>query len=134
MQSVREGKGYTYDIFSGLSSMKEGAYKAIFTEVNCIQRRETLSAIYDEISRLQQEPVPSEELNRVRRYMLGDLIRSFDGPFAKAESYRNVFDSGLDNTYYENLIHVIKTIEPDEIMRIAQTYYKIEELHEITAG
>ena len=134
MQSVREGKGYTYDIFSGLASMKEGAYKAIFTEVNCNQRKETLSAIYDEISRLQQEPVPIEELNRVRRYMLGDLLRSFDGPFAKAESLRNVFDSGLDNSYYEKLTSVIKTTEPDEIMRIAQTYYKIEDLHEITAG
>jgi predicted Zn-dependent peptidase len=66
--------------------------------------------------------------------MLGDMVRMFDGPFALAESFRSVWEFGLDNSYYYRLADKIKTIEPDEITAIAQTYYNIDELYEITAG
>jgi predicted Zn-dependent peptidase len=58
----------------------------------------------------------------------------FDGPFAIAESFRSAWEFGFDNSYYFNLAEKIKTIEPDEIIQLARTYYNIEELYEIIAG
>ncbi len=45
-------------------------------------------------------PVKSDELDLVRNYMSGELLRMFDGPFALADSFRSVWDFGLDNSYY----------------------------------
>jgi len=36
--------------------------------------------------------------------------------------------------YYYRLAEKIRTIEPDEIIRLAKTYYNIDELYEITVG
>jgi predicted Zn-dependent peptidase len=70
----------------------------------------------------------------VRSYMAGEMLRMFDGPFALAESFRAVWEFGLDNKYYYNLADKIKTIQPDEIIGLAKTYYNIDDLYEIIAG
>ncbi len=66
--------------------------------------------------------------------MSGELVRMFDGPFALAESFKAVWEFGLDFTYYQRLAETIKTITPDEIIRLAETYYNIDDLYEIIAG
>jgi predicted Zn-dependent peptidase len=66
--------------------------------------------------------------------MLGEMVRMFDGPFALAESFRAAWEFGLDNSYYYKLAGRIKTIEPDEIIHLAGTYYSLDDLYEIVAG
>jgi predicted Zn-dependent peptidase len=75
-----------------------------------------------------------DELEVVQNYMLGDLVRMFDGPFVCADSFKSVWEFGLDYSYYHKLSEKIKTITPDEIIALASTYYKLEDLYEITAG
>jgi predicted Zn-dependent peptidase len=66
--------------------------------------------------------------------MAGEMIRMFDGPFAIAESFKAVWEFGLDYNYFIRLMNTIRTITPDEIIRLANTYYNIDDLYEITAG
>jgi zinc protease len=134
MKNIREEKGYTYGINSSLMSLKQSGYKVILTEVGKKYTRETVDEIYKEIRLLQTTPVSINELNIVRSFMSGEMVRMFDGPFAMAESFRAVLDYGLDNNYYYNLAEKIKTIEPDEITHLAVTYYNIDDLYEIIAG
>lgn len=70
----------------------------------------------------------------VRNYMLGEMVRMFDGMFALAESFRAVWDFGLDNSYFYRFAEKIKTIKPEEIISLADTYYNIDDLYVITAG
>lgn len=134
MKNIREEKGYTYGISSSLSSLEMCGYKVISTEVGQKNYLKAIDEIYNEIRKLQVEPVPAEELKVVRNFMAGELLRMFDGPFAQSESFRSVWDFGLDNNYYYRLAGKIKTIEPDEIMSLANTYYNIDDLYQITAG
>lgn len=134
MKNIREDKGYTYGIGSSVSSLNLSGFKVISTEVSNNFTQKAIDEIYSEISLLQRVPVEKEELKIVKNYMLGDMVRMFDGPFALAESFRSVWEFGLDNSYYYRLTDKIKTIEPDEITAIAQTYYNIDDLYEITAG
>ena len=134
MKNIREEKGYTYGISSSLVSMKKSGYKIIATEVGKKYTEKTIDEIYKEIRLLQTTFVEPEELDVVRSYMAGEMVRMFDGPFALAESFRAVWDYGLDNNYYYELAEKIKTISPDEIIELAKTYYNIDDLFEITAG
>jgi zinc protease len=134
MKNIREEKGLTYGISSSLNSLDLSGYKVISTEVSKKNTQKTIDEIYNEIRLLQKFPIEKEELQMVKNYMLGDMVRMFDGPFAIAESFRSVWEFGLDTSYYYRLEEKIKTIEPDEITLLAQTYYNIDELFEITAG
>jgi zinc protease len=134
MKNIREEKGLTYGIASAVNSLNLSGYKVISTEVSKKNTQETIDEIYKEIRELQITPVEKEELKMVKNYMLGDMVRMFDGPFAIAESFRSVWEFGLDNRYYYRLAEKIKSIEPDEITYLARTYYNIDELFEITAG
>jgi predicted Zn-dependent peptidase len=134
MKNIREEKGFTYGISSSITSLDLSGYKVISTEVAQKNLKETEDEIYKEISLLQSIPVKKEELSIVRNYMLGEMVRMFDGPFALAESFMSVWAFGLDNSYYNKLSEKIKTIDPDEIMELAKTYYNIEELYRITVG
>jgi predicted Zn-dependent peptidase len=134
MKNIREEKGYSYGINSSVTSLDLSGYKVISTEVSQKNRQKTIDEIYKEIRLLQCVPVGKEELSVVRNYMSGEMVRMFDGPFALAESFKSAWEFGLDNEYYNIFADKIKTIEPDEIINLARTYYNIDELYEITAG
>jgi predicted Zn-dependent peptidase len=134
MKNIREEKGYTYGISSSVSSLDLAGFKVISSEVGQQNCQKAIDEIYKEIRILQDAPVSNEELRIVRNYMSGEMVRMFDGPFALAESFRSAWEFGLDNSYYYGLAEKIKTIQPDEITRLAKTYYNIDELYEITVG
>ncbi|HPT20836.1 MAG TPA: pitrilysin family protein [Bacteroidales bacterium] len=134
MKNIREEKGYTYGIGSSVASLYLSGYKVISTEVGRKYRKKTIDEIYKEIYLLQTIPVEKNEMEVVRNYMSGEMVRMFDGPFALAESFKSVWELGLGNEYYYRLAEKIRTIEPDEIIRLAKTYYNIDELYEITVG
>ena len=134
MKNIREEKGYTYGISSSVSSLDLTGYKVISTEVSQKNYKKAIDEIYKEIRLLQNVPVKKEEMAVVRNYMSGEMLRMFDGPFALAESFRSAWEFGLDNTYYYRLAEKIKTIDPDEIIELAQTYYNIDDLYEVTVG
>jgi predicted Zn-dependent peptidase len=134
MKNIREDKGYTYGISSSVISLNLTGFISISTEVSNKFTQNAIDEIYKEIRRLQIEPVNREELSVIRNFMLGELVRMFDGPFESAESFRSVWEFGFDNSYYLRFAERIKKIKPDELMALAQKYYNIDELFEVTAG
>ncbi len=134
MKNIREEKGYTYGISSSISSLDLTGYKIISAEVGQKNCQKAIDEIYREIKILQDVAVKKEEMAVVRNYMSGEMVRMFDGPFALAESFRSAWEFGLDSSYYYRLAEKIKTIDPDEIIELARTYYNINDLYEITVG
>lgn len=134
MKNIREEKGYTYGIRSVAASLNLSGYKVISAEVDRQSAGEAIAEIYREIGILQKEPVADEELELVRNYMSGEMVRMFDGPFAMAESFRAVWEFNLDTDYYDKLAHTVRTITPGELLHLANKYYNIDELYEIVAG
>jgi zinc protease len=134
MKNIREEKGLTYGIHSSVSSLDLSGFKVISTEAGKNYREQVASEIYKEIRLLQTKPVENDEIEVVRSYMSGEMVRMFDGPFAIAESFRAVREFGLDFNYFIRMMDTIKTISPDEILRLANTYYNTDDLYDITAG
>jgi zinc protease len=134
MKNIREDKGYTYGIHSAVNSLDLTGYKLISTEVGKNNYTKAINEIYREIGILQKTRVEKKEMDVVRNYMSGEMVRMFDGPFALARSFKSAWQFGLDNNYYYRLAEKIRLIDPDEIIELARTYYNIDELYEIIAG
>lgn len=135
MKNIREDKGYTYGISSSILTLKELCVFVIGTEVGAEFTFPALKEIYFEIDRLRNEPVSENELDLVRNYLLGELLRSFDGAFAIADSITSLFEyNDLDYSFFEKTITTIKTITPEQIMNLANHYLRSNDLTECIAG
>lgn len=134
MNNIREDKGYTYGIGSGLVSMFDGGYFVISTEVGLEVTNATLKEIYFEIEKLQNDLVPADELDLVRNYLTGVFLRSTDGPFALGDRLKGLLGYGLGYDYYDRYIETIHTTSAQELRDLAQKYLKKQDLIELVAG
>ncbi len=134
MSNIREDKGYTYGIGSGLASMQQSGYFYIATEVGANVCKNAIHEIFKEIEILQNELVPAEELNLVRNYLYGSFQRSIDGPFALADRFKSIFTHGLKTDYFYNYLACLKTVSPEELRKLAGQYLNVTELTQVTAG
>lgn len=134
MKNIREEKGYTYGIGSAMIPYKEAGTFLIVSEVGNEYRENTIKEIYYEIQRLKDETIPEEELNLVKNFMLGDLMRSADGPFQVVDIWKSIIEFNLPSNYFEKSINEIKQITGDKIRQLANHYLINESLIEVVAG
>jgi predicted Zn-dependent peptidase len=134
MKNIREDKGYTYGIGSGILSLKESGYFFISTEVGSDVTKQALAEIYKEIEIIRTEEIPEEELGLVRNYLLGQLLSSCDGPFSMASLFDNVNEYGLDYSFYNNYIATIKEITAKTLLELAVKYFDQSSLKEVVVG
>jgi predicted Zn-dependent peptidase len=134
MSNIREDKGYTYGIGSGVTSMLYDGFFYISTEVGVDVTAATLTEIYSEIEKIQHELVSEEELELVKNYMLGTFLRSLDGPFALSEKFTSIKDYGLTNEFYMAFVNHIKQAKPGELQQLAQKYLNKADLSELVVG
>ena len=134
MSNLREDNGYTYGVGSVVASLVDYGFFTTVCEVGADYTKLAINEIYKEIQRLIDEPVGFDELERVKNYMLGDFLRSFDGPFAQAEAFRSVNDFNLDEDYFIKYLNIVRTISPEELQQLAIKYLQPNSLYEIVAG
>ena len=134
MSNIREDKGYTYGIGAGLVSLQHSGYLSISTQVGSDVCQAALNEIYFEIERLRKELIPNAELELVRNYMLGSILKSIDGPFQVSSKWKTYLRYGLGIDAHHSLIHKIKTITPERLKELAQKYLQKEDLIQVTAG
>jgi predicted Zn-dependent peptidase len=135
MRNIREDKGYTYGISSTVLPFKETSVFVIGTEVGVDFTKDTLSEIYKEIDKLCTEKVPEGELELVKSHLIGEVLRTFDGPFAIADSIASLYEyNDLDFSYFERTIETINTITSDQLLETANQYLRKDDLVECVAG
>jgi len=134
MQNLREDKGYTYNVSSSLMSLQNTGIIAVSTEVGIQNTGNAIREIYQEINKLSQSKIQLSELKIVKINMLGGLVRLFDGPFNSVDSFLSVQSFGYGMEYFHELEDKIRSITPNEIKQLAQTYYSTDDMYEVVAG
>lgn len=134
MSSLREDKGYTYNIYSSVDMMIYDGYFNISTEVGNEYLEQTLEGIYYEMDLLANEVIGQEELDMVRNYLSGNFLNMIDGPFKVAGMSKVVALNGLDFDFYGNLMSRIHTITAEDLMLMAKKYFVKENMVEIIVG
>ncbi|MDB5111284.1 MAG: insulinase family protein [Mucilaginibacter sp.] len=134
MANIREDKGYTYGIGSGLSSFKQTGAFFIATEVGADVCKAAVNEIEKEINILKTELISEEELDLVRNYMLGSLLGSLENVFSHADKFKNLYFSDLDYDYYERYTVTVKTITADQLLQLANKYFSYDRLYKVIVG
>lgn len=134
MSNIREDKGFTYGIGSGLMSLVNTGYFFISTEVGAEVTTQALDEIYKEIKILREDLVSDSELETVKNYILGQFLRSVDGPFALSDKFKGIWEFGLDYSYFDKYFKAVQTVTPHQIRELANKYLQQEDLIECVVG
>ncbi len=134
MSNIREDKGYTYGIGSGVAAFEDATYFFISTEVGKAVTDPAVSEIYKELNKITSEKINDKELNTVKNYMLGSLLKESDGVFSIADRFKGVYFMGHDFSFYNKYIEVINQVSPTDLLETAQTYFNKTNLLEVIAG
>lgn len=134
MSNLREDKGYTYGVGSAVASFTETGFFTTVCEVGVQYTKQAINEIYKEFNRLINELVSESELKRVKNYMLGIFLRTFDGPYAQLDAFRSIDDYNLKNSFFKKYIETVKTITPIQIRNLSEKYLQPSSMFEIVAG
>ncbi len=134
MTNIREDKGYTYGIGSGIASLRHAGMFFIASEVGVDVTQKALDEVFIEIEKMRTELVADEELSLVKNYLAGSFLRSADGPFSRAELFKGVFPYGLNMEYYSRFLDTIKNITTEEIRDLAVSYLQPDSMVRLVVG
>ncbi|MDB5091424.1 MAG: peptidase, partial [Mucilaginibacter sp.] len=134
MANIREDKGYTYGIGSGISSFKYAGAMFVATEVGADVCKAAITEIEKEIELLKTEPISEEELSLVRNYMLGSLLGSLENVFSHADKFKNLYFAGLDYDYYDRYVGAVKTVTAGHLKELANAYLNFDKFYKVVVG
>lgn len=122
MSNLREDKGWTYGIGSGMNISYGFGYLSISTEVGAEVTEKAIAEILYEVNRLCQEEVGEQELELAKNYLIGSFIRNSDGVFAMADRFRPIYSSDLGYEYYDHYFRTIRKMTSKDIKDLANKY------------
>jgi len=134
MSNIREDKGYTYGIYSGITNTLRSSYFHVSTEVGVEVSDNAVKEIIFEMNRLKEELIDKEELDLVRNYLTGKLLGNFDTPFSAAAMYKNLFTYGLDVDYLHSLMNTIHSVTAEDLREMANKYFNTDDMYQIVIG
>ncbi len=134
MTNIREEKGLTYGIYSRMVSFQLDGLFMIRADVNKELVQQAMDEIYKELEDLQKEPIVEEELELVKNYLYGSLLRSFDGVFSQIDRTILTNDYGFTSDYWIKYIEGIKNINSHALQQLAYSYLNPVNMTEIVAG
>lgn len=134
MTNIREERGLTYDIHSSLMHLADWTVFTISTETPDKSVNETLQQIRFEMQQMAQEPVPEEELQNVKQYMLGNDSRDLEPSFDFPNILFNLLSSGRNlNDLNRSAVRIEKATVAD-VQRVASQYFNYDDCLVCVAG
>ncbi|MBM3920134.1 MAG: insulinase family protein [Sphingomonadales bacterium] len=122
MQDLRETRGLTYGIGSGLTPSAHGFTWYISGEMNSQNAEKAAEATRKIMLGLAGNPPVGEELEKARRCASGQLRAGFDGPFSLPAKWQFLMQNNLPESYYATYMDRIWSITSDEISEFADNY------------
>ncbi|MFN8285452.1 MAG: pitrilysin family protein [Chitinophagales bacterium] len=134
MSNIREEKGYTYGIYSSFVSYPHHGFMEIAAEVGKDVRQSTLNEIEKEINTIRTELIAEEELEIVKNYMCGKILRSVDGPLKYSETLKGLIIYNQDASYIRELLQTIRSVTAAELLELAKVYFDFDKMYKVTVG
>ena len=132
--NLREARGYTYGARSSIDADK---YVSSFSASTAVRNMVTDSAVVEtlkEINRIKSEPVDAEALKNAKAKYVGDFVLALERPQTVARYALNIKTNDLPADFYETYLQKINAVTADDVMRVANKYFKPENARIIVVG
>ena len=132
--NLRERHAWTYGASSNIGS---GKYVTKFKASSAVRNSVTDSAVVEfvkEIKRIRTEKVSEDVLKNVKAGYIGRFVMQVEKPQTVARYALNIETEKLPADFYEKYIQTINNVSADDIYRVANKYFLIDNLRIVIAG
>jgi len=132
--NLREDKGYTYGAYSSTGDDK---YVARFVASASVRNEVTDSAVVaflEELHRIRDEKVSSEELENAKAKYTGDFVLALERPSTIAQYALNIETDDLPDNFYETYLQRINAVTADDVQRVARKYFLADKACIVVVG
>ncbi|HEX3008081.1 MAG TPA: pitrilysin family protein, partial [Bacteroidales bacterium] len=120
--NLREQHGYTYGAYSSLRTMPLGSsFVASASVANAVTDSSVYQILY-EMQRIRREPVPADELSRVKNYMSGNFALSLEDPQTIAGFAINTERYKLPKDFYKNYLKNLAAVTASDVLAASKKY------------
>jgi zinc protease len=133
-RELRERKGYTYGVYSGLRALRyRGDWRAsmdVRTEVTEASLRDLLA----ELAKMRDELVPADEFRDAQRSLTASFALSLENPAELLNLYivRQLYNFPVD--YWDRYTDRIMAVTPQQVQAMARKYLDPKKLHIASVG
>jgi len=123
MERVRTEEGLAYSVGTSFptTSRDISLFRATVQTKNENVPR-AVSAILEEMTRIQHEPVTPEELERAKEAIINSFVFRFTSRFGTVVQLLTLEFDGYPSDYYETLLDRYRSVTPADIQRVARQY------------
>ena len=132
--NLREANGFTYGAGSSIGGSK---YVGKFTASASVRNAVTDSAVAEflkEIKRIRTEKVADSLLTDVKAGYIGRFVMQIEKPQTIARYALNIESQNLPADFYENYIKSINAVTPEDILRVSNKYFLIDNMRIVITG
>ena len=132
--NLREQHAWTYGASSNIGS---GKYVTKFKASSAVRNSVTDSAVVEfvkEIKRIRTKKVSEDVLKNVKAGYIGRFVMQVEKPQTVARYALNIETEKLPADFYEKYIQTINNVSADDIYRVANKYFLIDNLRIVIAG
>lgn len=132
--NLREKNAWTYGARSDIGGSK---YVSSFGAYSQVRNAVTDSAVVEfinEIKRIRTEKVSDQVLNNVKAGYIGRFVMQIEKPQTVAVYAMKIKTQALPEDFYENYIKSINAVTADDVLRVANTYFKIDNARIVVVG
>lgn len=123
MQSIREDKGLTYGINSSIQHLNEASFVQISADLKAGAGKEVIKLINIELDRIISSTIPSEELNKVKNYLIGEYKSSCESVFDKISRVKFLKSKNLTDSYFNTHYKNILSLKSLDIQKTLESLY-----------
>ncbi len=134
MTEVREKRGLTYGISTGLQSYDQAALIAGQFQASNDKVAEAIAVIRAEWARIVAEPIPEEELARAKSYMTGSYPLRWKGNHTIAAILVGMQENGFPIDYPKTRNEKVDAITAEDLSRVAQRLLDADTLSFFVVG
>jgi zinc protease len=121
MKNIREEKGLTYGIHSGIQHLNQNSWLVISADVNADKVEEAISEIKKELDSLAVFN-DAEELELCKNHLIGSIQNDTATIFSVGDRIKTIALNDLDDDYYNTLIAGISSTTLRDVSRISASY------------
>jgi zinc protease len=127
MKNIREEKGLTYGIHSGIQHLNQASWLTISADVNVDKVEEAIIEIKKELDVLSCLH-ETDELELCKNHLIGSIQNDTATIFSVGERIKTMALNNLGDNYYSKLIAAISSTTVSDIRRISSSYMLSQEM------
>ena len=122
-QTVREKRGLAYAVSSSLVAYRDTGALLVYAGCDAVAVAEIVDLVVAEMQRMKREPIPSDELQRAKDHLRGNLVLGLESTtsrmsqLARSEMY---FGRQIDQA--ESLA-ALDNVTDDDVVRVASELF-----------